>query len=218
MSRFSLAAGVCFLATALALAAPAPKKMGFVPLNLQAKANRKLSDNLHGYKDAKNDLSELKKGKHTLGDIVFEVGDKLIELGSKEVADSPEKVEGIAVGRTVEKLHFLHATGYKGQADEVIGKYIVHYEGGSKEEIDIVYGKDVHNWWTESDTPKVTRGKMVWEGKNEAVAGLMTKTTLQLFLKSWTNPHPQTKVTQIDFVSTQTDSAPFCVAITAETK
>lgn len=216
MSRFPLAAGVCFLCTLLALAAPAPKKGGFVPLDLQPKANRKLSDNLHGYKDAKNDLSELKKGKHTLGDIVFEVGDKLIELGSKEVVDSPEKVEGIAVGRTVEKLHFLHATGYKGQEDEVIGKYLVHYEGGSKEEIDIVYGKDVHNWWTEPDTPKVTRGKMVWEGKNAAVARI--NFTAQLFLMTWTNPHPQTKVTQIDFVSTQTDSAPFCVAITAETK
>jgi hypothetical protein len=218
MSRFSLAAGLCLLSSALALSAPAPKKVGFVPVDLQPKGNRLLSDNLHGYKDAKNDLGELKKGKHTLGNIVFEVGDKLIELGSKKAADGPEKVEGIAVGRTVEKLHFLHAAGYKGQEDEVIGKYIVHYEGGRKEEIDIVYGKDVHDWWTESDVPKVTRGKIVWEGKNEAVTVLTTKTTLQLFLMTWTNPHPRLKVTQLDFVSTQTDSAPFCVAVTAETK
>ncbi len=216
MSRFAVLFGTCLLGTALAMAAPAPKKLTISPLDLQPKANRKLADSLHDYKDAKNDLAGLKKGKHSFNGISFEVGDKLIELGSKKVADSPEKVEGIAVGRMVEKIHFLHSTGYKESAEEVVGKYVIHYEIGGNEEIDIVYGKDVYDWWTEACTPNVTRGKMVWEGKNEATTRF--NTTTQLFLMSWTNPHPRRKVTQIDFVSSQTDSAPFCVAITVEAK
>jgi hypothetical protein len=213
MRRSLIVTNTLLLCVALATAAPVPKRDGMTPLDLQPKANHKLADNFHG-DISNNNLSGLKAGKHTLEGVKFEVGEKLIQLGSKSVLDKPEKVEGIKVGRAVTKLHFLHATGFQTEADTVIGKYIVRYDDDTKEEIEIVYGKDVRDWWNNPCAPGVTRGKVAWKGENEAAKG--SNATLQLFLMTWENPHPKKKVATIDYLSMQTDAAPFCVAITAE--
>jgi hypothetical protein len=216
MCRLLIVANACLLSVALAAAAPAPKREAMTPIDLQKKANQKLTENLHSNNYPNNNLGSLKTGKQTLGGIKFEVGEKLIQLGSKGLPDKPEKVEGIEVGRAVAKLHFLHATGYRTEEDAVIGKYVVHYDDATKEEIEIVYGKDVRDWWNYPCTPETTRGKVAWKGENEPAKGF--NATLQLFLMTWENPHPKKKVARIDFLSTQTDAAPFCVAITAEQK
>lgn len=215
MSRSLTAMSLGFLCTVWAMAAPAPRS-SVVFLDLQAKANQRLDENLHGNANDGNTLNELTKGKHTLEGVKFEVGEKLLQLGSKNAPDKPEKIEEIKVGRFVTKLHFLHGTGHKGNDDEVIGKYIIVYADKSKEEIEIVFGKDVHDWWTYPDTPEVTRGKIAWKGKNQAATN--AGATLQLFLMTWKNPHPAKKVAHIDYISTMTNSEPFCLAITAETK
>ena len=216
MSRLLLVTSVCLLSVALAAAAPAPKKEATTPLDLQPKANQKLTENLHSDNFANNNLAGLKTGKQTLEGIPFAIGEKLIQLGCKSLPDKPEKVEGIKVERAVTKLHFLHATGYRTEDETVIGKYIAHYDDNTKEEIEIVYGKDVRDWWNYPCAPGASRGKVAWKGENEASKGF--NATLQLFLMMWENPHPRKKVTSLDFVSTQTEAAPFCVAITAEAK
>lgn len=213
MRRLLIVTTALPLCVVLATAAPVPKSDGMTPLDLQPKANHKLADDFHGATD-KNNLSGLKAGKHTLEGIKFQVGEKLIQLSSKSVSDKPEKVEGIKVGRAATKLHFLHATGFRTEEDTVIGKYIVQYDDNTKEEVEIVYGKDVRDWWNYPCAPGVTRGKVAWKGENEAAKGY--NATLQLFLMTWENPHPRKKVSTIDYQSTQTDAAPFCVAITAE--
>jgi len=215
MRRLLLVTNALLFCVVLAAAAPVPKSDGMTPLDLQPKANHKLADNFHG-DTANNNLSSLKAGKHTLEGIKFEVGEKLIQLGSKSVSDKPEKVEGIKVGRAVTKLYFLHATGFRTEEDTVIGKYIVQYDDDTKEEIEIVYGKDVRDWWNYPCAPGVTRGKVAWKGENEGAKGF--NATLQLFLMTWENPHPKKKVAAIDYLSTQSDAAPFCVAITAVSK
>ena len=215
MRRLLLVTNALLFCVVLAAAAPVPKSDGMTPLDLQPKANHKLADNFHG-DTANNNLSSLKAGKHTLEGIKFEVGEKLIQLGSKSVSDKPEKVEGIKVGRAVSKLYFLHATGFRTEEDTVIGKYIVQYDDDTKEEIEIVYGKDVRDWWNYPCAPGVSRGKVAWKGENEAAKGY--NATLQLFLMTWENPHPKKKVAAIDYLSTQSDAAPFCVAITAVSK
>jgi hypothetical protein len=216
MSRLLIVTNACLLSVALATAAPAPKRDAMTPLDLQPKANQKLTENLHSDTYPNNNLAGLKTGKQNLEGIPFEIGEKLIQLGCKSLPEKPEKVEGIKVERTVAKLHFLHATGYRTEDDTVIGKYVAHYDDNTKEEIEIVYGKDVRDWWNYPCAPGVSRGKVIWKGENEASKGF--NATLQLFLMTWENPHPRKKVTSIDFLSTQTEAAPFCVAITAEAK
>jgi hypothetical protein len=216
MSRLLVVTNACLLSVALAAAAPAPKKEAMTPLDLQPKANQKLTESVNSETNLTNTLAGLKTGKQTLEGIPFKIGEKLIQLGSKSITDKPEKVEGIKVGQAVTKLHFLHATHYRTEDDTVIGKYIANYEDNTKEEIEIVYGKDVRDWWNYPCAPGASRGKVVWKGENEAAKGY--NATLQLFLMTWENPHPNKKVTSLDFVSAQTEAAPFCVAITAEAK
>jgi hypothetical protein len=182
-------------------------------IDLQPKANHKVTDNFHTRDSVGNNLAELPKGTQKFGGVKFHIGSGLIQLGSPKVQDKPAKVEGIAVGKTFTKLHILHATGYTASDGTLIGKYVIHFEDKTTSVIRIVYGKDVRDWWNIDPNKGVTRGKVAWVGKNKNTA------SIQLFLSTWRNPHPKKRVVSIDYLSTQTsDAAPFCVAMTVETK
>jgi hypothetical protein len=221
-----LAAGVGLLWGAAVASAPAADATPLY-IDLQAKANHKLADNFHSGAEG-NNLASLPKGEQEFKGVKFKIEDGLIQLGSKLVEDQPDKVEGIKVDAKFTTLNLLHATGYGGGPnqegnpgfvadDTVIGKYVVNYDDKTKEEIEIVYGKDVRDWWFITDEKGVSRGKVAWTGENEHSAKYEAK--IRLYLGTWKNPHPDKKVTTIDYISTkETAAAPFCVAMTAETK
>jgi hypothetical protein len=223
----SFLAAAAVLAGGLALvAAPAPDQ-AVTYIDLQPKANQKLKDLFHSNTEG-NNLASLPTGEQKLEGVKFKIGEGLIQLGSKVVQDRPEKVEGIKVDRTFTTLHILHATGYGGgpnqpgtagfvEDDTLIGKYIVNYEDKTKQEIEIVYGKDVRDWFYAEGEADVSRGKVAWKGENERAKAL--NCGLRLYLSTWKNPKPDKKVVSIDYISTgDTAAAPFCVAMTAETK
>jgi hypothetical protein len=218
MSRPVIAAATLFLLVGLLVAAPVPAESSATPIDLKDYANAKLKEPLHGG-DEGNDLAGLPTGKQTFADVKFTLGDGFIQLGSARVK-GPEKVEGIKVGRLVGKLRFLHSCGcgYNTADDAVIGKYVVHYDDKSTEDIEIVYGKDVIDWWVGPDRKDPTRAKVGWEGENAPAKAAGSK--IKLSLSTWENPHPKKKVVSLDYVNTAatTDVAPFCVAITAEDK
>ncbi|HKA06388.1 MAG TPA: hypothetical protein VKD71_03965 [Gemmataceae bacterium] len=197
--------------------APAPKTEPIKFISLKGHTNVKMNENLHSDRFDNNNLKSLPTGKQKFGDVEFEIGDGVLQLGSKEV-DKPKEIKGIKVDGTVKKLHFLQATGYSTEPDTVIGKYIVHYDDKSTSEIDIVYGKDVVDWWAYPGRDGPTKGKAVWEGENEASKGFDAK--IKLYLMTWENPKPEKKVASIDFVAPNPEqpAAPFCVAITADEK
>jgi hypothetical protein len=212
--RFYLTLAAVGLAS-MALSAPAPDQaLTFV--DLQPKANQKLKDNLHTANFDNNNLADLPKGKQTFAGISFVVGEGLVQLGSKQVTSFPEKVEDIKVDAKFSRLHLLHATGYKADEDAVVGKYLLHYEDKGEETIEIVYGKDVRDWWCAEGDKDVSRGKVAWKGTNEAAKS--NKSTIRLYLTTWKNPKPDKKVSTIDYSSTMTDAAPFLVAMTLEDK
>ena len=123
--------------------------------------------------------------------------------------EKPAKVAGIKVDAKVVKLHFLHAGGFGGNIPRStpIGKYVVHFADKSTEEIEIVYGKDVVDWWVQPGVSDPTRGKVAWEGQNAFSA-------IKLFLTTWENPNPGKRIATLDYVATE--GTPFCVAISAE--
>jgi hypothetical protein len=218
-SALSLAAGV--VAAAGLLAAPLGKTQPIQFISLKGHTNVKLSENLHSDRFPDNNLKSLPTGKQKLGDVEFEIGDGVLQLGSAgspDVATKPSKIEGIKVGRTLKKLHFLQACGYSTEPDTVIGKYVIHYDDKTTAEAEIVYGKDVVDWWAYPDRAAPTKGKVAWEGENEAAKGFDAK--IKLYLMTWENPKPDKRVEKIDFVATNPEqpAAPFCVAITAEDK
>lgn len=217
-----LGAGAVFLGEAQAQTLPAKAEAAqaqaetITYIDLQPKANQKLKEDFHSDQYPGNNLAELPTGKQTFADVKFNIGDGAIQLGSKRVKDKPEKIEGIKVDQKLDRLHILHATGYRAEDDTPIGEYVVHYADKSKETIEIVYGKDVIDWWFYPDSKEVTRGKKAWEGQNEPAKGF--DASIRLYLTTWENPHPGKQVVSIDYISTQTDAAPFCVAMTVERK
>src|SRR5262249_12067887 len=92
--------------------------------------------------------------------------------------------------------------------------YTLHNEDGTAQTIPIVNGKGVCGWWNRPGAPKPSHGKVVWEGANDCAA--RNGATVRLFMSTWENPAPDKTVVSIDYTSTMTHCAPFCVAITAE--
>jgi hypothetical protein len=206
---------MCLAGCLIVTAAPAPPET-ITYLDLQAKANHKLKDPFHSGRFPDNTLESLPTGEQKLEGVKFKIGASVIQLGSKQVMDKPEKVEGIKVDQRFAVLHILHATGYGTEDDTLLGEYVVHYENKTKETIEIVYGKDVIDWWFYPGSKEVTRSKKAWEGTNAAAKSY--DATLRLYLTTWKNPKPDKKVVSIDYVSKMTDCAPFCVAMTVESK
>jgi hypothetical protein len=191
---------------------PGPAR--FYPLDLQALANQKRKDDFHQNNLAGNNLDALASGEHRLLGIPFQVGEGVLQLGSKVLPDKPKKINGIKVGKKFTSLHILHATAYSVNEKEVaIGSYTLNYEDGSTQTIPIVNGKDVRGWWKRPLAPEPSHGKVAWEGANDYVKGIGAG--IRLFMLTWKNPKPGTTVVSVDYASTMTNCAPFCVAITA---
>jgi hypothetical protein len=215
----SLAAGA--LVVAGLVAAPAPKTEPIKFISLKGHTNVKMDENLHSDRYPNNNLNSLPRGKQKFGDVEFEIGDGVLQLkssGSEQLSTKPDKIEGIKVGRALKKLHFLQATGYSTDADTVIGKYVIHYDDKTTAEAEVVYGRDVVDWWAYPQQMAPTKGKAVWESENEASKGFEAK--IKLYLMTWENPKPDKVVTKIDFVAPNPEqaAAPFCVAITMDDK
>jgi hypothetical protein len=194
-------------------------------IDLQPQANRKLTDNQGRGLDG-NSLSSLPTGEQKLGDSKFEIGPKLIQLGSQVLDTLPEKVEGITVKKKFSKLVILQATCFGGGPNPVdsewrikdgtvLGHYVVHYKDKSTERIPIVYGEDVCDWFYEDGEKEPTRAKVVWKGDNEFATGVDCH--LRLYATTWTNPKPDVKIMRIDYVGrkSETPGAPVCLAMTA---
>lgn len=218
-------------ALALAPAGLADKQLSYV--DLQPKANQKLTDNFGSGREG-NNLASVPKGEQTLEGLKFKIGDGLIQLGSKLLkAERPNRVDGIPVGKAFAKLHLLHATGYgngtvigeEGKAGDplfvpdntLIAEYTIHYEDGDTATIPVVYGKDVRDWWFTDSSKGVTRGKVAWKGDNQLTKGFGSQ--IRLYLGTWDNPHPAKRVVVIDYAKVgDTPAAPFCIAMTLEEK
>jgi hypothetical protein len=72
----------------------------------------------------------------------------------------------------------------------------------------IIYGEDVSDWFFAMN-PQVARARTGWSGRNGASA-------VSFYVTRYDNPHPEKKVTAIDFFATNTGAAPVCVALTLE--
>jgi RNA polymerase sigma factor (sigma-70 family) len=174
------------------------------PIDLGPHVNQKLKERFHNYREG-NDLATLPTGRQIFAGMAFTVGGGVVQVGGEK----PAQVVGIKVDAQALKLHFLHASGFCGNfpRNTPIGKYVVHYDDKTTEEIEIVYGRDVVDWWVQPGVADPTRSKVAWEGQNAL-------SPIKLFLTTWENPHPDKRIVTLDYVAT--GGNPFCVAISAE--
>jgi hypothetical protein len=131
------------------------------------------------------------------------------------------QVAGIPIGRRADRLYFLHAACFWGKPGSRIGVYRIHYQNRSTEEIPIRYGEDLRDWWLIPGLPNVLpQSEVVWKGYNEASLRFNPGTFIQLYLRTWHNPHPDQKIASLDMVTGDQKAGeyapvPFLVAVTA---
>ena len=128
--------------------------------------------------------------------------------------DYPEKIENIEVGKFVNKMHFLHTSAWHDQEGEEIGQYIVSYSDGVRAIIPIIYQKDVVDWWFMEGDKQPSEAAIAWQGQNQRTKEYGY--SLGVYKSTWSNPHPENKITKIDFVSTMAESGPILFAVTVE--
>jgi hypothetical protein len=119
-------------------------------------------------------------------------------------------MNGIIVGQTCRRLHFLHGTRTFAVDGKRIGYYTVHYVDGREQEIPILYGLDLRELRSPREGKKqATRVKVAWTGL--AAAGDVQR----LFKLTWENPWPEAPIARLDFVALA-EAMPLLVALTAD--
>ncbi len=73
---------------------------------------------------------------------------------------------------------------------------MVHLANGEAIEIPLVLGRDLGDWWNQSDDQNATF-TVAWAGQNEASRG--RNRSFRLFKTTWENPFPQVAIESIDF-------------------
>jgi hypothetical protein len=97
-----------------------------------------------------------------------------------------------------------------------VGYYLVHFANGRREEIPIIYGRDVRDWHEDkNESDEATQAVIAWKGGNPAVRRVDSH-SIRLFKCTWQNPAPDIEITNVDFVAEPAGAAPFLVAMTAE--
>tara|TARA_R110002111_G_scaffold168038_2_gene233998 strand:+ start:120919 stop:121593 length:675 start_codon:yes stop_codon:yes gene_type:complete len=212
----------CVLNLSFTYAEEKENETEFVQIDLSGKITQSMAKKFAEY----NKLS-LPPDKYFFGDVEFEIGKGIVQLGSIYKKECPDMVVNIEVNQKFGKLHFLHGTAFGGGANVAgraahvedgtrVGDYIIYYADKSKETIPIVYGEDVRDWWFLEGEKPPSRSKVVFENDNKAAARV--KCRVRFYMTTWKNPRPDTQVTRIDFIGrkTETAAAPFCMAMSHE--
>ena len=161
-----------------------------------------------------NDLSTFPYGVRNLAGVDFDA------RGIVQVAlmkpRFPQRVSGIPVERRCRRLHFLHASsqGYNLPPGLSLGRYMVTYEDGQTQDIPLILGENIADWWarrgTQADPPLV----VAWTGTNSASKAM--NHVIRLYKATWENPQSAMSVRTVGLVAEHETVAPFLVALTAE--
>jgi WD40 repeat protein/serine/threonine protein kinase/tetratricopeptide (TPR) repeat protein len=163
-------------------------------------------------------LGELPRGVHEFGGVRFDVRG-LVQLGGHLVnvlgASFPVEVKGALIGRQCRRLHFLQGTGWREPEGKAIGRYVIHYVDGQQQAVPLVYGENVRDCWFNPNLDEPTKNAVVaWTGKNAGTEG--QGVTLRLYRFTWENPRADSAIESLDFLSENSNSSPFLVALTVE--
>jgi len=188
-----------------------------------------LGETFHGkvgiIQDHDDDLSELPIGLMNLGGVEFDIRG-VIQVRRAEplggpwelaASDDPVRVDGIPVQQEAARLHLLLGTAQPEAEGTVIGRLLLDYADGESRSLDLVYGRDVRDWWydpAKADAETTDRAKVVWTGMNPVADQYGRR--LRLYLNTQENPRPGVKLTTFDFASAMSKSAPFLIALTVE--
>ncbi len=147
-----------------------------------------------------NDLGIMPTGRLECVGVPFDVIDPSTNAGKSAVVlgggtrlgNKPTSANKIDFGhRKVKKVYFLHSAAWLGR--KLVGEYRVHYTKALEmhETIPLIGWSNIGDWWNPRGLPKARIG---WRSRNELA-------NVGLYVFEWTNPHPDTAIDTIDFVS-----------------
>lgn len=167
-----------------------------------------------------NDLGELPTGLRKLAGAPFDILDPAVSGGTCMITKTvgrpwlgPLEFTGIPVREKVRRIHWLYGTGWA-PFDLPVGYITYHYSDGTKDEENLVCGKNIMNWWGRAQEYENDKLQLAWSGNTPAAKRNFT--TVGLYHYAWENPHPEKTVESIDVTSYGGDACIIVVAITGE--
>ena len=121
---------------------------------------------------SKNNLGLVQKLSHRMAGVEFEIRGAL-QLAGGAIREYgwhfPPRINGIRIGKSSPRIHFLHGCGHVAPVGAEIGSYVVHYVDGDTTDVPLVYGVSVRNWWVNPDETSVG-GNLGGYAKNDRQA------------------------------------------------
>lgn len=188
----------------------------FAFIDLEPTANSKIVDTSWWTGDAGafdfDELYEIAKDGSDFemenGDTVpFKVADAILIVFGTNSAGNPKRIDGIKVGMAGESIYFVHMTGWENVGAPSY-KFVINYEGGSSEELEIESHINSDDWCHIPATLPDENSTQIW------VEGGATCGQVSVIATKWENPSPGKKIETIDFVSLETAAVPGLFAIT----
>ena len=149
-------------------------------------------------------LDSLPQGVQAFSRAAFDIRG-MIQLAGTKPSTHPNAIGGIAINYKGEKIDFLHGAAGRAEEDTVIGNYVLHYANGETKKIPLVYGRNTKNSFSGNSGSVLTDAATAW-----------TSETVQVFKYTANNPLPGVEIKTMDFVSNNTQAAPFLIAMTIE--
>lgn len=168
-----------------------------------------------------NDMRDLKPGKRTFYGVPFDVinpsanrGRAVITLSGAAKSAMPKEISGIPVNRAARALYFLHAGSWG--AKGTVMEYVIHFEDGSKEIIEVKCPEHTNNWWVGWQEGELSRPVPV--RVTNTISGKPEWRYLRVY--EWENRRNEwtrgkgVKIRSIDIRSRNAGMTPIVIAIT----
>ena len=165
--------------------------------------------------EAANTLAALAPGVHRLAGVDFDIRGRIHLRGRSINWTWPQRIDGIPIARNCRRLHFLCATVCDSDEGDSVARLIMKFSDGKISEQALRYWQNIAGWWTAHDEKPFPESVVVaWMGQNPTTRKFGI--ALRLYRVTWKNPRPEAMIESVSFLSTETDAAPFLLAITAE--
>ena len=116
------------------------------------------------------------------------------------------------MGQRCSKLHFLHTGEWVDWKEQELANLVVHYANGEAIALPII--ANVHLSGDLGGGSGAKDAEIAWIGTNPF--GNSSQATVRLSKYTWTNPHPDWEISQLDLISAKTKSSYTLIALTAE--
>jgi hypothetical protein len=170
-------------------------------------------------KGADYDLRALPVGRQRFEGVLLEIldprrhrGKSIVMLhGERDIAAAMPQRVAIPWRGQAGCLIFLHAALDRAISfDEVVGRYTITLEGGSRYAVDLRYGRNISSWLWDAETGIASiEQDVAWSGVTRA------GNDVHLQMLRWANPTPQTPLESIELSSAGGRASPVVFAITA---